>query len=468
MVGTPRSKGCSICRKRKIKCDRKLPHCHNCQVSGWSCDGYEKKWKFIREESQISERYKKRQHLFEEHQADLIPYLRDRRNVLQEIDQLEEEYSGLGWMFRVAISRLPRSQSDQLATVFSYILNDTESQAILPLRSLGSYFLFVPSRLGRNPSLDDTISCLCAIYTDMRTGTPQGSPNVLKLYCKCLKSLYECLQDAKTRLEPETVCSSLILQICELMISSDNGRWNNLFQGSQTLFQELGPRRFNEPFERAMLESARTIFVTQNMNSREDCLLSDSEWQRLSQIPDSSFQVHKSEAILLKSNIGDLFLDVSKLLREGESLWSDGKIQGFGNSLIHTRLQTFHSAVTSLYARLELCYENQLRPLIPIQNYTHPHLPTNYPDILLARLECGITAALAKLQQLSNQVALMDGLVEVHIFDRKVALERIQISRSALHYVKLMFPMSAKPLEFGLRQLWSRGGFDLQHELSEE
>ncbi|KAF2003603.1 hypothetical protein P154DRAFT_78937 [Amniculicola lignicola CBS 123094] len=39
MVNTGRSKGCSACRRRKIKCDENQPICKRCQKSGLECDG---------------------------------------------------------------------------------------------------------------------------------------------------------------------------------------------------------------------------------------------------------------------------------------------------------------------------------------------------------------------------------------------------------------------------------------------
>ncbi|RDH20653.1 hypothetical protein M747DRAFT_279334 [Aspergillus niger ATCC 13496] len=34
------SRGCQVCRKRKIKCDRARPHCNQCLKSGWKCPQY--------------------------------------------------------------------------------------------------------------------------------------------------------------------------------------------------------------------------------------------------------------------------------------------------------------------------------------------------------------------------------------------------------------------------------------------
>lgn len=41
MVGVAgKSKGCTICRRRKIGCGQETPHCLNCVQSGQSCEGY--------------------------------------------------------------------------------------------------------------------------------------------------------------------------------------------------------------------------------------------------------------------------------------------------------------------------------------------------------------------------------------------------------------------------------------------
>jgi hypothetical protein len=201
------------------------------------------------------------------------------------------------------------------------------------------------------------------------------------------------------------------------------------------------------------------------MNSKRECLLSDSEWQRLSQVPDPSFPVHKSEALLLKSTIAQLFLEVSKLLREGEMICPDEEVLDLDCNENLIRLQIFYRAIASLYARLESSYESQLKPLITNRKHTHQK---QYSDILLVRLECGVSAALAKLQQLGHQVALKANLTDTTglKYDEDLISERIRTSEQALQYVKSTFPMSAKPLEFGLRQLWSRGGFGLQRNLS--
>lgn len=47
MVGVPRSTGCQLCRKRRVKCDEVKPKCGNCLRYGAECPGYDRGIKFI-------------------------------------------------------------------------------------------------------------------------------------------------------------------------------------------------------------------------------------------------------------------------------------------------------------------------------------------------------------------------------------------------------------------------------------
>ena len=47
MVGVPRSTGCSLCVKRRVRCDEARPRCHNCARYGGPCPGYTRALKFI-------------------------------------------------------------------------------------------------------------------------------------------------------------------------------------------------------------------------------------------------------------------------------------------------------------------------------------------------------------------------------------------------------------------------------------
>lgn len=47
MVGVPRSTGCRLCVKRRVRCDEERPACHNCVRYGAECPGYTRALKFV-------------------------------------------------------------------------------------------------------------------------------------------------------------------------------------------------------------------------------------------------------------------------------------------------------------------------------------------------------------------------------------------------------------------------------------
>ena len=116
----------------------------------------------------------------------------------------------------MGIFRPLSSEHERNGSILAYMLNDPKSQALFPLKSHGDFYSFIPSRLGRNLALDDTISCLCGIYADTLTNNPTTSEIAIRRYAKSLNSLRTCLEEPQLRTESETICASIILQLCEV------------------------------------------------------------------------------------------------------------------------------------------------------------------------------------------------------------------------------------------------------------
>jgi hypothetical protein len=185
-------------------------------VAGWKCPGFTKRWKFVDENPQLSSHYQNKRYIFEEIDLAPTPSSEGPQNGLQpNLNSLEEYKSHCG-RFRVGIFRPLSSEHERNGSILAYMLNDPKSQALFPLKSHGDFYSFIPSRLGRNLALDDTISCLCGIYADTLTNNPTTSEIAIRRYAKSLNSLRTCLKEPQLRTESETICASIILQLCEV------------------------------------------------------------------------------------------------------------------------------------------------------------------------------------------------------------------------------------------------------------
>ena len=114
-------------------------------------------------------------------------------------------------------SEVPRLlEANRLGSALVYCLGSKVKGILIPLRLIGSFFEFIPARLGRNAALDDAVSGICAIYN----GTPSTPYHRNKLlyqsYVKALSSLRVCLSDTSLWMEPETLCASTLLHMFEV------------------------------------------------------------------------------------------------------------------------------------------------------------------------------------------------------------------------------------------------------------
>ena len=179
-----------------------------------------------------------------------------------------------------ATPEVPRHlESNPLGSSLVYCLESKVNGTLIPLWLVGSFFQFVPARMGRSVALDDAVSCLCAIYSSPYTvhaGIYQG-------YAKALSSLRGCLSDVSLRMKSETLCASILLQMCEvslvhlnihhvklranttdpvkLVVSSDRGQWSHLAHGTTVLLYSRGVHQYTSAFDHSMLESQLSVIV---------------------------------------------------------------------------------------------------------------------------------------------------------------------------------------------------------------
>ena len=115
-------------------------------------------------------------------------------------------------------------ESNPLGSSLVYCLESKVKGKLVPLWLVGSFFQFIPARMGRNVALDNAVSCLCGIY---RSSYNYHS-GIYQNYVKALSSLRGCLNDASIRMESETLCASILLQMCEVRFVHTNSSTINV------------------------------------------------------------------------------------------------------------------------------------------------------------------------------------------------------------------------------------------------
>lgn len=99
--------------------------------------------------------------------------------------------------------------------MLTYILTDSHCSAVLSPQAVGTFFPFVPCRLGINGALDAAVYCLWHSYRDfLQFGHAQT--NALKTYSTGLKSLRTSIDDSTIQTKSETICASIVIHYCEV------------------------------------------------------------------------------------------------------------------------------------------------------------------------------------------------------------------------------------------------------------
>jgi hypothetical protein len=105
---------------------------------------------------------------------------------------------------------------DKISSVLVYLLENPRSQAIFPLAFHGSFYSIIPSPLGQIAALDSAVSCVCRVFIHFMSGEAGATAAIIEEYVKCLQTLRGVLDNPRSRQHVETLCASIIPQLCEV------------------------------------------------------------------------------------------------------------------------------------------------------------------------------------------------------------------------------------------------------------
>ncbi|BAE57536.1 unnamed protein product [Aspergillus oryzae RIB40] len=222
-----------------------------------------------------------------------------------------------------------------------------------------------------------------------------------------------------------------------LLTNADNGRWNQLSHGTKALIQNCDIGRFQQPFERAMLESQRAFFP---------CFLARSPWREFLRETEETALTPASWACVLRSKLCDWLVDIPVLLEEITGILRSGNY-GMKLKRLVQRAMVIHDQIDGWY--LAEVVPAVPAPLRPSAEYSQP---------LMGVLDCVTNSTLITLEDaISTSVSLFsesDGFHKSIDFSITIS-KRQQTISNALKYVRGYSLVAAKPLEFGLQQLRS-------------
>ncbi|KAK7418827.1 hypothetical protein QQX98_003689 [Neonectria punicea] len=282
MVGVPRSSGCQLCRRRKVRCDEVRPSCGNCIKYGAECPGYERGLKFVAGKHQIRQRGGGRRSDNGQRASNSSP------------DDSQPFAATLTYRSNpIVVTSAPRLRPTLIPPV---------DRPLQPLRGHVLYNMiqnFCPSappdilglfqwvgfdHLGKRALLDGAICSLALHLAGKEKSNAELVAHSRTVYGKSLTELQAALRHSSIWRSSETLFAAILLCFFELFAgTSSPDTWLQHAKGIGTLMEQRGPAAHAEGWDAAMLLSFRGILIMSDMfyPREENCFLSRPAWKPL-------------------------------------------------------------------------------------------------------------------------------------------------------------------------------------------
>ncbi|KAL4801486.1 hypothetical protein BDV18DRAFT_149037 [Aspergillus unguis] len=255
MVYTGRSRGCYLCRKRKIKCDEALPECGNCRVYGRPCPGYRLESIFRNETSKTEQLVKKSGALVSgpgSASASSSQWLRRPRRSSTSPSLSLHQVADSSWEERA------------LCYFFDqYTSGDDPDEAMSYLSFLPS--LYAACRENENGADSPTSSCLrlavdaTAFMTlSNHVNAPPLVLRARQFYGRALRGLQEALTTQTQAVKDETFATMVLLALFEDITGERKGLASSHAAGFELLMKLRGEAQFGHPQGRDLFHFAYT------------------------------------------------------------------------------------------------------------------------------------------------------------------------------------------------------------------
>ncbi|KAK3648200.1 hypothetical protein LTR56_007612 [Elasticomyces elasticus] len=271
MVGRQTSRGCTTCRKRKVKCDLADPVCTSCVKAGWPCPGYPDR--FILNITTTSKPpktavLKVKPRIPAAPVEDSLTCTLDPWHATNPRSSHPTSFHPIRTLFSkgdfLRLAFLAKMESDDLAA----------SLAMMPATHILKH---IPQRIGLNPALDDAVSC---IMQGPSTTNINNRDSSSRLYVTALGSLRKALGDPGLVSAPETLAAASLLQMYEQYADLAGRSWVLHARGVVKMLQAKGAGNLTDDIEKAVLEAqAGNVFMSALTGIQ--CFLAHPAWKRV-------------------------------------------------------------------------------------------------------------------------------------------------------------------------------------------
>ncbi|EQK99694.1 hypothetical protein G6O67_001269 [Ophiocordyceps sinensis] len=298
------SRGCQMCRTRRIKCDETKPTCTQCAKSRRTCPGYKDEFDLVfRNETQATEmraRKANKKAMTQKHAKDA-----DSR---EGSTSSSSPASSTDTCIIQATPQVP--VEDQAACHF------VSNFVLVPHQGSVRGFLDFVMPLMKLDGTPQHFKCAfdaCALASlNNRVGSGNDfEKEALGKYTRALSATFSALRDPEVAKQDATLASVLLLGLFENITAKHVGMlaWGSHIEGAVQLVKARGRKQLRTKVGLAMFIAVRTQMIIHSLTTSK-CPVMGADWW----INDAVRDEHASECQRLNILIGELRAEVNRLL----------------------------------------------------------------------------------------------------------------------------------------------------------
>lgn len=328
-TGKP-SRGCGMCKSRRIKCDEKRPTCGNCKKSGRDCPGYPDEFDLVfRDENKAMARKARKvsgptprssisgstgstdsrisSHLSPSPSVETLPgehsfqILTTRHRTPSDLSQTQDilalpnyatspllsldqnfNFDTFVWKLEHAMPPTISLAPECEAVPFFFRNFITLPQQAESTRGFLEYLVPLYNRARPSSVLHLATTAVAMATCGQYPGRHQLLREAVSTYGKAIKKLNDDLKDSIMSKSDETILAILMFSLYETIMSTDDTitAWGNHVDGAVALTKLRGTAQFADPMSHAIFRAVRTMMITSCVQRSKpvDSFPSDAGW----------------------------------------------------------------------------------------------------------------------------------------------------------------------------------------------
>ncbi|VUC25545.1 unnamed protein product [Clonostachys rosea] len=230
MPGIPKSRGCQVCKRRKVKCDEIWPSCGQCRNIKTDCPGPTQLIKFINNTTDASNDRIANKIVVSKPSSSTF-HMRKVRYA-----NVTDASAGYGRLQMTLPRSNPTTVADRVGLRLALTLERGPAEVVTTFMG---YLPEIPKRLAGSACLRDSVDLFCTAWAGFRSQSPRKPLIAMPQYGKLLRSLQKALtNDEAYRIE--TLAAMMLLERTVRLFDLDSENVDFHLKGIRQVFAKKG------------------------------------------------------------------------------------------------------------------------------------------------------------------------------------------------------------------------------------